>query len=200
MTTLTASTHASPRPPGGTSVAVFCGARPGTPAAARAAREIGELLGRGGHRLVYGGGGSGLMGELAWAACEHGADILGVIPEFLHERERSIAAPPQTVKITETMSERKAVMLDEADAFIALPGGYGTVDEILDVIALTYLYAHRKPLVLLQLDGEWDAFAGTLDGLVRDGYADPLPAGLFHITGDAAEALSIVERAVPAPN
>ncbi|MEV0644093.1 TIGR00730 family Rossman fold protein [Phytomonospora sp. NPDC050363] len=196
MTTLTASTHASPRRPTGTSVAVFCGARPGTPAAAAVARRVGELLGRGGHRLIYGGGGSGLMGELAWSAYEHGAGILGVLPGFLHEKERNIAAPPQTVRLTESMDERKAVMLAEADAFLALPGGYGTVDEILDVISLTYLEQHRKPMALVQVEGEWVGLAEVLDGLVRGGYADPLPGDLFQVMDDPVKAVELVTAPV----
>lgn len=197
MTTMTAPARSSPGRPPGTSVAVFCGARPGTPEAVAAAREIGELIGAGGHRLVYGGGGCGLMGELAWSASDNGAEILGVTPRFLFERERHVAAPPQTVHVTDSMAERKRVMLDEADAFIALAGGYGTLDEVLDVIGLTYLAVHRKPLVLLQADGEWDGLVDVLAALVGSGYADPLPSGLFAVTDTAEHAMKYALESVP---
>lgn len=197
MTTVTVPSQAPARLPAARSVAVFCGARPGTPAAVRTAREVGELIGRDGHRLVYGGGGSGLMGELAWSAYRHGAPVLGVVPQFLFERERGIAAPPQAVEITGTMCERKDVMLASADAFIALPGGFGTVDEILDVIALTYLDAHRKPLVLVQPEGEWEEFLSLLAGIVRQGYADPLSTAALHVVDNAAAALAILADALP---
>lgn len=198
MTTMTAPTRSSPGRPSGTSIAVFCGARSGSPEAVAAAREIGELIGAGGHRLVYGGGGCGLMGELAWSAWDGGAEILGVTPRFLHERERHVAAPPQTVRITDTMAERKRVMLDESDAFIALAGGYGTLDEVLDVIGLTYLAVHRKPLVLLQADGEWDGLVEVLESLVGSGYADPLPTGLFTVADTAEHAMKYALEPVPA--
>ena len=174
------------------SVGVFCGARTGPPEAVALARELGELLGRCGHRLVYGGGGSGLMGTVAWAAYEHGAEILGVIPQFLAERERSIAAPPQELRITDTMCERKDLIVAEADVFIALPGGYGTVDEVLDVLSLSYLQVHEKPLVLLQPGQEWKAFLDLLDTLVGCGYADPIGSRMLQVTDDAADALRML--------
>jgi cytokinin riboside 5'-monophosphate phosphoribohydrolase len=178
------------------SIAVFCGARTSGGTAVLLAERIGRLLGERGHRLVYGGGGSGLMGTVAWSAFKGGADILGVTPQDIREREAAIAAPPQDTHITETMSERKSIMMDAADAFIALPGGYGTVDEILDVISLSYLGMHRKPLCLLHADGEWNALRETLGMLVGLGYADPLPEDLFTVTEDATAAVAFCERQV----
>lgn len=194
MTILTASANEPRRQLETISVAVFCGAQPGGEPAMTAASRVGELLGRGEHRLVYGGGGSGLMGAVAWSAWEHGAEILGVIPGFLQDRERDIAAPPQTLRVTDSMSQRKAVMLAEADAFVALPGGYGTLDEILDVIALTYLDVHHRPLVLLQGDDEWAGLVGVLEELVARRYAMPLPTELFQVTDDPVKAVELVTK------
>lgn len=198
---MSASTlHRTPaqREPRPLSIAVFCGARTSGETVVLLAERIGRLLGERGHRLVYGGGGAGLMGTVAWSAFKAGADILGVTPVEIREREAAIAAPPQDTRITATMSERKSIMMDAADAFIALPGGYGTVDEILDVISLSYLGMHRKPLCLLHTDGEWDALHETLRTLVGSGYADPLPADLFHVTEDPAAAVDFCERQVQA--
>jgi uncharacterized protein (TIGR00730 family) len=177
-------------------VAVFCGARPGEPTTRQVAREVGELLARSSYRLVYGGGGAGLMGEVAWAAHHHGADILGVVPRFLYERERHVAAPPQTLRVTRTMCERKDLMLAEADAFIALPGGFGTADEVFDVISLSYLRVHHKPLVLIQRDGEWVRLVELLDGIVGQGYADPLGDSLLRVVDSAAAALDVIAAAL----
>jgi uncharacterized protein (TIGR00730 family) len=160
---------------------------------------VGELLGRGGHRLVYGGGGSGLMGQVAWSAYEHGAAILGVIPRFLQEQERALEAPPQTVRTTETMCERKDLMIAAADAFLALPGGFGTVDEILDVISLSYLKVHDKPLVLLQTNREWEHFEALLKGIVGHGYADPLAEAASRTVDNARAAFDVLTTALPVP-
>lgn len=180
------------------SVAVFCGASLASGDAVGITRELGQLVGQAGYRLVYGGGGRGLMGELAWSAHRHGATILGVVPEFLYERELHIAAPPQEVRLTGTMSERKNIMLAEADAFIALPGGYGTLDEVLEVISYTYLGAHDKPLVLVEPDGEWGGFVTLLGELCTRGYAQPIPAELISVVSTAEAALQAVARVAEA--
>jgi cytokinin riboside 5'-monophosphate phosphoribohydrolase len=174
------------------SVAVFCSAFSAPAGAVSVARELGRLVGKAGYRLVYGGGGRGLMGEVAWAAHRSSCPILGVTTELLYERERHIAAPPQELRVTVTLTERKSIMLAESDAFIALPGGYGTLDEILDVISMTCLGAHARPLVLVQPDGEWDRLVTLLNELVGRGYAAPIPAGLISVVHTAEAALQAV--------
>ena len=121
----------------GLSVAVFCGARAGrTPRVMECAGEVGALLGARGHRLVYGAGGVGVMGAVARAAQRHGAPVTGVIPRFLRELERDDVAPEQELIVTDDMFERKQVMFARADAFLALPGGYGTLDEVIEAVSL----------------------------------------------------------------
>lgn len=191
--TTPATPDPSPVTPG-LSITVFCGAAAGTSDAVAIAHELGKLLAKRGHRLVYGGGGSGLMGALAWSAHESGAQIVGVIPHFLREREMCVAVPPQTVRITQTMGQRKDLMLDMADAFIALPGGIGTTDEILDVITLAQLHMHCKPLVLIETAAEWQPVLQMLSRVVSLGYAEPLVQSLLHVTTSAAEALEIIGR------
>ncbi len=178
------------------SVAVFGGAGPATPAAMEFACELGALLGDYGHRLVYGGSGSGLMGTLAWSAHQHGAQIVGVIPHSLHERELHIAAPPQTVRLTHTLGQRKDLMLDMADALIALPGGLEAADEILHVITLAQLKMHGKPLTLVETAGEWQPLLQFLKHMSTCGYADPLVVSRLHVATDIAEALQFISRRI----
>lgn len=177
-------------------VTVFCSARSGTPASLRIAREVGRLLGENGHSLVYGGGGTGLMGELAWSAHRHGAQIVGVIPQFLYERERNFDAPSQILRITDTMCQRKDLMLDLADAFLALPGGFGTCDEILDVISLSCLHMHQKPLVLVQPSHEWQLLIDLLDRMVEHGYADSIDPAMLRVADGAEGAFSYLHDMV----
>jgi uncharacterized protein (TIGR00730 family) len=178
---------------------VFCGARPGSPDAVTLARETGRAIGDAGHRLVYGAGGSGLMGEVATAAWEHGADITGIAPRFLYERERGIAAPPYRAVVPETMFERKQLMLDTSDAFLALPGGYGTLDEVLEVISLKYLGMCDKPLILLGVDNFWEPLF-ALDKILRmRGFVDDTVDRGFELAFSAGEALDLIERRVPGP-
>jgi cytokinin riboside 5'-monophosphate phosphoribohydrolase len=177
-------------------ICVFCGAKPGRrPAISAAARQTGELIGRRGHQLVYGAGGSGLMGEVAWAARRNGATVTGYAPRFIYERELGIAAPQQTVHVTEDLFERKRRMIEHGDAFIALPGGYGTLDEILDVLSLTYLQVGDKPLILLNTENFWSGLVDLADSLYRSGFADQDSSVLFRTAGSPAEAIAMAEQA-----
>lgn len=193
-----ALSNGSERPGPGLSICVFCGARPGaSPAALRVARRVGRLLGSRGHRLVYGAGGVGMMGELAHSAARAGASITGVVPRFLYERERSDAAPEQHTILTEGLQDRKQIMIDSADGFLALPGGYGTVDEVFDVIGMTYLGLVRKPLVLLDVDGFWRNFISLTEQLHSQGFADQGLGNIFHLTDSPLQALALLETPVP---
>lgn len=177
------------------SLCVFAGTRNGVgPLAAEAADELGTLVGRRGHALVYGGGGSGLMGAVSWAAHRAGANVIGVMPHFLYEAERAIAAPPQELSLTTTMALRKIEMLERSDAFIALPGGLGTLDEVFEVLSLGYLSLHTKPMVLLDVEGSWQGLQAVLDDVCRRGFATPGQCGLS-VAFSAAEALRVVETA-----
>jgi uncharacterized protein (TIGR00730 family) len=188
MTTSTAEA-----PSGPLTVCVFAGARSGTDGRAGcAAEELGRLLGAHGHRLVYGGGGSGLMGVVAWAAYRAGADVVGVMPKFLYELERGIDAPPQRFYLTDTMAQRKTEMLGRAEAFVALPGGLGTIDEVLEVLSLAGLSQHGKPLVLLDAGGAWRSLRAALDDACLRGFADLGRCGL-HMADDPGAALAAIE-------
>jgi uncharacterized protein (TIGR00730 family) len=180
------------------SVCVFCSSAGGLPQEYRsAARELGrELAGRG-HRLVYGGGNVGLMGELARSVHDHGGTVVGVIPQGLVDRELAYD-PADELLVTGTLRERKAEMDARADAFVALPGGFGTLEELLEVLTLRQLRLHDRPIVLLNVAGYWDPFLAMVSDMVAQGFAPLGEGGLFQVAKTAAEAVDLAE-AGPAP-
>jgi len=152
------------------SICVFCGASSGRdPAYAAAAASTGETLARRGIRLVYGGGRLGLMGAIADAALAAGGAVVGVIPLGLVERE--LAHPGLTeLRVVDTLHERKARMAELADAFLALPGGLGTLEELAEVLSWAQLDLHAKPIGLLDVGGYFGALEGFLDHAVAEGF------------------------------
>lgn len=154
------------------SVCVYCGSRPGAiPAYAAAARALGQGLAGAGLRLVYGAGDVGLMGEVARAAQAAGGETFGVIPEHLVRREVGKSDLTSYV-VTETMHERKKVMLMNADAVVVLPGGPGSLDELFEVLTWRQLGLHDKPIVILNAEGYWDKLRDLLDHVIGQGFAD----------------------------
>jgi uncharacterized protein (TIGR00730 family) len=147
---------------------VFCGSSPGArPAYGEAAEELGRLLVAEGIGLVYGGGKVGLMGRLADAVLAEGGEAIGVIPEALVAKE--IGHPGlDDMRVVGSMHERKALMADLADAFVALPGGLGTVEELFEVYTWAQLGLHRKPCALLDVEGYYEGIATFLDHAVRE--------------------------------
>lgn len=137
------------------SVCVFCGSSPGgDPAYVEAARAFGRTLARENIRLVYGGGHIGMMGELSQAVLDNGGKVLGIIPEFLVARERAVEGGGE-LKIVRDMHERKSLMVMEADAFVALPGGVGTLEELVEQMTWLQLDRHAKPILLANIKGYW---------------------------------------------
>ena len=144
-------------------VCVYCGSGPGTDRAyMEAARAFGEVLAREGVGLVYGGGSRGLMGAVANSVLDHGGRVTGVIPEFLQDREHTLKRA-QEVIITPDMHVRKQTMFDKADAFVALPGGIGTLEELVEQLTWAQLGRHKKPILILNIEGFWDPFCALLD-------------------------------------
>ena len=151
-------------------VAVYCGSNSGNdPAYAEAAASLGRTLAKRGIRLVYGGGQVGLMGVLADAALESGGEVLGVITEALVAKEVSHRGLTG-LRIVETMHERKAAMADAADAFVMLPGGFGTLDEFFEVLTWTQLGIHAKPCGVLDAAGFFAPLRALVDGAVAAGF------------------------------
>ncbi|CAO4145608.1 LOG family protein [Methylorubrum aminovorans] len=186
-----------------TSVCVYCGSGfGGDPAFADAARRLGTALARAGVKLVYGGGNVGLMGTVAGATLDAGGTVTGIIPDFLKSRERMLDAVQETIVVSD-MHTRKRLMFDRADAFVALPGGIGTLEELVEQLTWAQLGQHRKPILLLSVNGFWDPLITLIDhmrahGFIREGL------DLNYLVGEdpdrVVETLSeVLARSEPAP-
>jgi len=148
-------------------VCVYCGSGPGTdPAFVAAATQLGALMAKDGIGLVYGGGSHGLMGAVAASVLDAGGHVTGIIPEFLQRKEMTLHRA-QEVIITPDMHVRKQTMFDRADAFVALPGGVGTLEELVEQMTWAQLGRHKKPILLLNTKGFWDPLCGLLDHMRR---------------------------------
>ncbi|HUG22262.1 TIGR00730 family Rossman fold protein [Piscinibacter sp.] len=170
------------------SLCVYCGSRTGTePAYTQAAHEVGTLIGRFGWQLVYGGGRAGLMGVLAEAALAAGAGVVGVIPATLMARELGHPGLSE-LHVVETMHQRKQMMAERADAFLALPGGIGTFEELFEVWTWRQLGYHDKPLGLLNVAGYYDGLVAFMEQTERHGFVAPAQRELLQVDS-SAEAL-----------
>jgi uncharacterized protein (TIGR00730 family) len=181
------------------SICVYCGSRSGNDHAfTTAASEVGKLIGQAGWQLVYGGGRAGLMGTLADAALAAGAKVIGVIPSALMTRE--LGHPGLTeLHVVETMHERKRMMAERSDAFVALPGGIGTLEELFEVWTWRQLGYHDKPVGLLNTAGYFDALLGFLDEIEHRGFVPAEQRDLLQVQTDPATLLNrLAELAVRA--
>lgn len=154
------------------SVCVYCGSSDAAdPALLQDARGVGELIADAGLRLVYGGGGVGLMGACAQAAHDAGGRVLGVIPDFLRGRER----PLQNVEtvVVDNMHERKMMMFDESDAFVVLPGGIGTLEEVIELLSWRRLSLHEKPILFYNPDGYWQPLFQLFEHMIAQHLLHP---------------------------
>jgi len=179
------------------SVAVFCGSRFGArPVYRDAAIELGHGLAARGMRLVYGGGNVGLMGTIADATLIKGGRVLGVIPEFLRAREVMHEGVLDLI-VTDSMHERKKIMFAEADAFVVMPGGLGTFDEMMEIMTWKQLSLHAKPIYLVDIAGWADQLIGTIARAIEEGFADPGAERLFAVVPDVETVLARLETAQP---
>ena len=170
-----------------TSICVYCGSRKGRkPAFETAATALGQAIAAEGWRLVYGAGDVGLMGSVARSAQQAGAETFGVIPQHLLDREVGKTDLSRFV-VTETMHERKKVMVMNADAIVVLPGGAGSLDEFFEVLTWRQLGLHEKPIVLLNTEGYWDPLVALLKRIVAEGFADPTLSGFVQIAASVEE-------------
>ena len=178
-------------------VCVFCGSNSGAnPAYAQAATQLGRLLAERGLTLVYGGGNVGLMGVVADAALEAGGQVIGVIPESMLKWE--VGHPNLTeLRVVTSMHERKATMAELADAFIALPGGVGTLEELFEVWTWGQLGLHTKPLAFLDVAGYFERLHAFLDHMAGEGFVKARHREMAEVHHDPATLLAILESYQP---
>lgn len=179
---------------------VYCGSRPGERASyVEGARELGWLLAERGIRLVYGAGSVGMMGEIADAVLEKGGLVTGIIPSGLHHKEVTHMGVTD-LHIVSSMHERKAMMEEASDGLIAMPGGYGTLDELFETLTWAQLGIHKKPVGLLNIDGYWDPMLTMVDHMNKEGF---LADGLRELILDATTPeglLEVMSRFTPLPH
>jgi uncharacterized protein (TIGR00730 family) len=189
-------------------VCVYCGSGPGTnPRFIEAAIALGKAIAENGIRLVYGGGSIGLMGAVATSVLDHGGSVTGIIPDFLTSREHALTRVQEMI-VTPDMHERKRLMFEHSDAFVALPGGIGTLEELVEQLTWQQLGRHSKPILIANIDGFWDPLLALLthmratqfiraslavDILKADRVEDILP----RIRAAAARALEGTEELAP---
>ncbi len=179
-------------------ICVYCGSSPGTdPDLIRAAAEFGRILAQNRIGLVYGGGSNGLMGAVARAVYEHGGEITGVIPEFLQAQERTFRLAHEVV-VTRDMHERKRIMFERADAFVALPGGIGTLEELVEQLTWAQLGRHRKPILLADIKQYWAALIDVFEHMNQQGFIHNGALVNCHVCSTVAEILPTL-RAATAP-
>ena len=177
------------------SICVYCASGPGNdPVFLEAAKKFGRILGENGIRLVYGGGSVGLMGALAESVLDHGGAVTGVIPDFLVNREHMLLRVQERV-ITRDMHERKWVMFERADAFVALPGGIGTLEELVEQLTWAQLGQHKKPILILNVARFWDPLCVLLEQMEKlDFIRANLPVNLL-VAEQVEEILPKLEEA-----
>ncbi len=183
----------------GAAVCVFCGSSFGTdPAFRDAARAIGAGIAKMGYTLIFGGGGLGLMGDVAKTALDGGSTIQGIMPAFLQALEPEVS-PQEKLIVTPHMQERKNLMLQMSDAFLVLPGGLGTFDEFFEVVTEAQLGVHAKPIIVVNVNGYYDALDAMLHAIIKAGFAKEMVLKLYYLADGAEAALEILEGALNAP-
>jgi uncharacterized protein (TIGR00730 family) len=191
-------------------ICVYCGSSPGTdPAFVKTARDFGRILAENKVRLVYGGGSIGLMGAIAGSVIEHGGTATGIIPEFLTAKEQPRRLAQEQI-ITHDMHERKRTMFDRADAFVALPGGLGTLEELVEQMTWAQLGRHKKPILIANINSFWDPLLTLIDHMRRLGLVPSSAHGVELLVADrvgdilpklreAARSVSPAEKELAVP-
>ena len=175
----------------GPSVCLFCASSDGSdPAYLQSARDFGAATAASGWRLVYGGGGVGLMGAAARAAHEAGGRVIGIMPAFLRSRER-LFDDVETIVVT-SMHERKQLMYDQSDAFVVAPGGIGTLEEIVELLSWKRLDLHAKPVIFLNINGFWETFFALMRQSVETGFTPASFLQAWTVCDTVEEAMAVL--------
>jgi uncharacterized protein (TIGR00730 family) len=178
------------------SICVYCGSSPGKdPVFAEVARAFGKILAENGITLVYGGGSRGLMGALALSVHEHGGRVVGIIPDFLKLRERMFTGA-QEIVVTRDMHERKRLMFERADAFVALPGGIGTLEELVEQLTWSQLGRHKKPILIANINAFWEPLIELLEHMKRSGFIHSDLVIDYKVVDQVEQIVPAIEAAV----
>lgn len=179
------------------SVCVYCGSanRVGEPFKLLA-KDVGSALAQAGKRVVYGGGRVGLMGIVADAALQGGAQVIGIIPQHIQEREIQHTALTE-LHVVPDMHTRKRMMVERADAFVILPGGFGTLDETFEILTWKQLQLHSKPVIIFNAHGYWDNLVKLLHTMVNCGFAQPSNLELFSVVQDIPGMFAAFDKSAP---
>lgn len=181
------------------SLCVYCGSKSGTdPRFEATASELGRLMAQDGVRLVYGGGSIGLMGTIADSVLTHGGEVFGVIPKGLFTTEIGHPGLTELVEVG-SMHERKALMAAEADAFVALPGGLGTLEELAEIATWSQLGIHAKPVGVLDIDGFWEPLLGFLNSAADAGFIRPQHRDIIVRIAEVDDVLPVLSAKVVTP-
>ena len=180
------------------SICVYCGSSTGNqPIYRDAADALGRAIAESGMRLVFGGGGVGLMGVLCNSVIRHGGLVTGIIPGFLREREAHRGGLDE-LYVVESMHERKQMMFEQSDAFAILPGGFGTLDELFEMVTWRQLDLHDKPIVLVNVNGYWDPLLALIDRQVAEGFVRPRHVNLLRVVARAEDVIPALRAEPPA--
>ena len=178
------------------SICVYCGSSSGIrPSYVHGAQRLGADMAAAGIRLVYGGGDVGLMGAIARAVIDNGGRVTGIIPTFLQRRERMLTEVEELI-VTRDMHERKRLMFERADAFVALPGGVGTLEELVEQLTWAQLGQHKRPIVLANIDGFWSRFLEILDHMRSEGFIRPETAVDVLVADKIEDIVPMITQAV----
>lgn len=174
-------------------VCVYCGSSNGNePAYLEAGQEFGRILARSGVGLVYGGGGVGIMGAIARSVMAEGGRVTGIIPEFLCAKEVQLKEITEFI-VTDSMHTRKWTMFERSDAFVALPGGVGTLEEVIEMMTWAQLGRHNRPIVFLNLNGFWDPLISLLDHMIKEGFARSQIRSIYSVVDKVEDILPRIE-------
>lgn len=180
------------------SLCVFCGASPGAlPTYAEEAAALGQRMAENGIRLIYGGGGIGIMGVVARAVLAHGGQVVGIIPEHLQTAEIALEGLTE-LHIVPDMHTRKRMMFEYSDAIAVLPGGFGTLDETFEILTWKQLNLHDKPVVIVNTAGYWDGFLALCQSMRDAGFIRDRHMGLFSVVASAPDAIEAARTLLPA--
>ena len=173
-------------------ICVYCGSGVGkSPAYRAAARTLGKALAEQKIGLIYGGGDLGLMGDIAHTTLDHGGHVTGIIPRFLTRKEQMLRDVDELI-VTQDMHERKRLMFERSDGFVALPGGIGTLEELVEQLTWVQLGRHTKPVIVANIEGFWDPFLNILTHMKADGFIRPGVNVRFTVVDDATKIVPAV--------